>query len=847
MAETGVELQEFDLTPDPRVLVALTHTPLQPLDALCELIDNSLDSFRLAELQGQPIEYPLITVELPGPTELGRGEGRVRVRDNGPGLPAELAEKAVRAGYSGSKNPYDTLGLFGMGFNISTGKLGQVTRFLTAQLSDERALQVVIDLVELQERQSYRVPVERVPKPPEFSRGTIVEVESLWPAGNPNWGFIRTLVGYGKPTIRREIGRRYAAILRRNQVRILVNGDPCEVFEHCVWDASRSVERQSWGRISARFDFDHVLGTQTRCADCNALLDGAVVCPNCNSESLRTIEERVRGWVGIQRFDDQTEFGIDLIRNGRAIRISEQAAFFEFTDEFKKTIKDYPIDSPYGRIVGEVHLDHVPVDFLKEDFQRATDEWRRAIDYLRGLYSLQPQHWPDGQRNESPVSKLFQGYRRVRVPGTRDMYMGYWDIETDKPRRISREVEKEYYEKFRDKLSGFHDDAEWWKRVEEADRRPLEELIDCPECGSQNVRSAEVCAVCDAVLVGKTCVNENCRRMIAQSALICPHCGASQVPELSDPWACNVCGQTNDSDAETCLLCGTPRGAPALASHDFLLESADQDDELSIPGCTVLLADGNHSSPIDIDVYSSRGPLVPGWQMAAVPSIVFKSTKIEIFIDKGHAMFRGYRVKPEEIVAAETAQFLYDANRRLVERFAAVHTLANLTWQILERRWGDQLEDSPDRVSDDIRQLFSLIREKLPTLASTSAADYFDELTEQQKRALVENMLGQGQDIAKLADYKSTGEFLRLVDEETIVDIFRRHPEIFFDGAIWDVGYSGIENLETTIIDEVQARFRATYLNCLEDCSAFLRYRAPEAIITYRARASVDFLGQKLA
>ena len=36
---------KFDFTPDPKVLIALTHTPMQPLDALCELIDNAIDSF----------------------------------------------------------------------------------------------------------------------------------------------------------------------------------------------------------------------------------------------------------------------------------------------------------------------------------------------------------------------------------------------------------------------------------------------------------------------------------------------------------------------------------------------------------------------------------------------------------------------------------------------------------------------------------------------------------------------------------------------------------------------------------------------------------------------------------
>src|SRR3954462_10260033 len=90
---TELDVQEFNLTPDPRVLVALTHTPLQPLDALCELIDNSLDSFRYAQLSGNAVEYPLIIIELPGRAEADRGEGTVRVRDNGPGLPAEMAEK----------------------------------------------------------------------------------------------------------------------------------------------------------------------------------------------------------------------------------------------------------------------------------------------------------------------------------------------------------------------------------------------------------------------------------------------------------------------------------------------------------------------------------------------------------------------------------------------------------------------------------------------------------------------------------------------------------------------------------------------------------------------------------
>jgi hypothetical protein len=348
------------------------------------------------------------------------------------------------------------------------------------------------------------------------------------------------------------------------------------------------------------------------------------------------------------------------------------------------------------------------------------------------------------------------------------------------------------------------------------------------------------------VLIGKQCLNPDCGKTIAVSAATCPHCGTSQLPEFTEPWGCSVCGTINDSTAETCVECGKPRGTPAPASRDALLEQADRDDKLSIPGCSVPLADGQYSNPIDVDVYASRGPLVPAWQAAAVPSIVLKTDKIEIFLDKGHTLFKSYRVRPEEVVANEVAQFLYDANRRLVERFSATHTLANLTWQILERYWSDDLADSPEQVSADVTSLFSAIRERLPLLAGDRSEELFTELTEQQKRRLVENMLGQGDDISKLGAMKTSGDFLRLVDEDAIVSVFRAHPEMFFDGGVWDVAYASIEDLEPAIIEEVQGRFRAIYLNCLEDCAAFLHYRSPELLVTFRARASVDFLSQKL-
>lgn len=838
----------FDLTPDPKVLIALTHTPLQPLDALSELIDNGLDSFQIAKLQGQPCEHPLVLVELPGPAEVTQGKGIIRVRDNGPGLSLEMAERALKAGFT-SQNPYDSLGLFGMGFNISTGKLGCKTRFLTARPQDEQAIEVVVDLVKMQESGCYQVPVNTIDKPQDFDQGTIVEVSGWWPQGNPNQGFLRKLIGYGRPTIRRELGRRYATILQNQEIRILVNGEPCRAFEHCIWADNRYVERRGSGKIYAVHRFDEVIGNQSRCTRCNARVPaGDNSCPACDSMSLRTIEERIRGWLGIQRFDHPTDYGVDMIRNGRAIRIFEKAAFFEFTDEFKKIIKDYPVDSPFGRIVGEVHLNHVPVDFMKQDFQRSSEEWTRAMSYLRGDSSLQPKQ-PGADDNKSPTFMLYQGYRRVRDPGKRDLYMGYWDRELGRARRIDRETEREYYNKFLEHNPGFYEDMEWWKLVEQADTQPLEELVECPGCTAQNLKENDVCQVCSHVLIGQACTNDQCEQIIPRSAAVCPHCGTSQIPEVEEPWNCEVCSSQNQPETEHCQRCGSQRGARNPVSLEYLRENADREEGLSIPACSILLADGSHSTPIDVVTYAVRDRMRPDAQGDPLPALSFKSDKIEIFIDTVHPLFRHYRSTPEQMVAAEVALYLHDTNRRLAgSEHHGKHTLSNITWGVLKARWSDSLPDTTAGTRDEIQQLFTEIRSRLAELKCDNYAEMFDELTEQQQKLLVDNLLRYGRDIGELAQMKASGEFLRFVDESAILDLYRKFSPIFFDGAVWRMAYANMPEIGTSAVRGVQDRIRIAYLNCLEECVLFIQDSTLQAeqTLVRRARETVAFLRKNL-
>ena len=404
-------MHSFKLNPTPRVLIVLTETAMKPIDALCELVDNSIDSFRNTGLGNTHTNE--IHIEIPTQGDLQDTDDKwfIRASDNGPGMSPDAAEKALTAGYT-SQELFGSLGLFGVGLNIATGKFARKTRLITATKESQSALVVDVDLDVLIKQQSFEVhPVEK-PKENYFpigESGTIIELSKRWPQGRTNHNFPQRLIQNGPGRILYMLGRRYATYLLSNsplQFNLFVGNKKCKPFEHCVWDRHRSVAYGQSRRISAREDFDHLVKSRMRCLECRAPIESENCIADKSHSGSEIGEERIRGWIGVQRYDDTSDFGIDIIRNGRAIRILEKNAFFTFTDEEGKQITDYPIDGPHGRIVGEVHLDHVPVNFTKGDFDRSTTEWEEAMAFLRGKSSLQPKQ-PGASENKSPLMNIY--------------------------------------------------------------------------------------------------------------------------------------------------------------------------------------------------------------------------------------------------------------------------------------------------------------------------------------------------------------------------------------------------------------------------------------------------------
>jgi hypothetical protein len=831
----------LDITPDTKVLIALTHTPLRPLDALCELIDNGVDSFRAAAIQGEAVVHPLLEVTIPGEAQARRGEGVLRVVDNGAGLDRAGLANTLRAGFSG-KNRYDTLGLFGMGFNIATGKLGRRTTVTTARREDDFALQAVIDLPELVRNRSFEVPVTSVEKPANFAHGTIVEVSSWWPDGDPNFGFVTQLARISRSQLRTQIGRRYATLLRsegESRVRIIVNQELVAGVEHCVWSQDRFVERQGWGLIPARLDFDTVIHSLKRCVnDGTALIPGENTCLNCGESEFRTVEERVRGWVGIQRFDDNNRFGIDIIRNGRAIRVAEKDAYFDHVGEFGESIKEYPTDQQTGRIVGEVHLDHVPVDFQKQDFQRSSEEWERAIGYLRGG-SLLPSNWTDGARNESPVSKLFQGYRKVRNYGRQDMYMGRYDEGTQKAVRISREIEADLYQRFLDREAGYYDDAMWWEYVESATSPPVLALEECFVCGFQNRPSDETCGDCGRIIHGKLCIS--CSATLARSATVCPDCGESQIPEVLEPWKCEVCGETNGVDDEQCRACNAIRGAENPMSIDALRGAGELLESLSFANRSFVGADGRQTEPIDVAVYRV-GALHPTFDGVSVPTVTFRSSgSLEIYLDAAHPTFARLGARHEDAIAVETAQYLYNMRSDLSGRPA--HSVENIAAQVLADVWGEQLAVSPEKLADAIKALFEKIAERLEL--NEDAPDFYSELDQFEQRDLADRLISAGL-LDQLSEMRQHGGYLKYSGPGVLAKFFSRRPDGWF-GTVWVDKLPDAASVGHAAADNAREQLTGIYSRCLDDCSAYLRFNYLDPLVIIRAGASRDYLDAHLS
>ena len=472
MSEQPASVDKFDLQPDPRILPMLGEINLQQWRCLAELVDNAIDGFLSAKRQGFVIAQPEVHVAIP---TANSASAKVSVRDNGPGMSSKTLETAVRAGWS-SNTPVDSLGMFGMGFNIATARLGTVTTVWTTRKEDSQWHGLCIDFNELQRQRHFQTPHMTREKVDPHEHGTEVTIESLKPEQR-SW-----LAKTGnRSRVSREMGKAYSSMLRDSGVPIsfalFVNRNRVKPRKPCVWSEERVVQGARFGPVRALQTIDRHLSDRPFCLACWQWLPSSQGECSCGQEG-QVIQRRrhIHGWLGIQRFLSNTEYGIDFIRNGRKIEIGNRDLFVWRDDDGEEP--EYPIDDPRnrGRIVGEIHLDHCRVTYTKNLFDRNDPAWDEMIRVVRGDGPLRPERARDlgFGVNDSPLFKLFQAFRRS---SPKPKVAGAWArllIVTN------NDLALQMAKKFHAGDPEYQDDTKWWNLVEEEDRKLL---TDSPDVG----------------------------------------------------------------------------------------------------------------------------------------------------------------------------------------------------------------------------------------------------------------------------------------------------------------------------------------------------------------------------
>lgn len=743
------EIQEerrFNLTPSPRVLRMLGRIDFKPWQCLAELIDNSVDAFISAREGSLGSMFPQVNVELSSAADIRAKSGVLRVSDNGPGMSAENLEQALKAGFS-TNNPVDKLGLFGMGFNVGTARLGSRTEVWTTRLEDDFWTGVRIDFDEMERSGTFVVPAlsRRKTAAESQAHGTEVVISKL---DVDRALYLRS--GGGLRATRDRLSRVYNKIMREIGLQVVLIDTALIPREFCIWGRNRSVETKSeLGRIPAYLEIDEDLGARLYCDDCWVwLVDGEKICPACQTDDrLRSRARRVTGWLGIQRFFDQVDYGIDLIRNGRVIEERSKSFFSWANPETGESTNEYPLEQTHwgGRIVGELSIDFVPLaSHQKDAFEKNTSEWKLVEHVVRGdgpIVQVMRQRLGLPDREPSPLARLHQGYRRGQPAGLR------WLVPGDPNGKGFNKPAVEWAQEFWAGNPEYKSDDRWWQAV----------LLT--EEARTKKRGAPV-----------------------------PPDLAGDLEFASD--GDDEVGADSDEDGAR---------APIHTPHDVVSPETESDTLLA---GTYEIPEVPGSPRLDLEVrrlVRGRLPADLHFQFVAVGS------RAEATYDPTHPMFTRSLTDPVDCLIQELAyQFLARSSTSQRE-----WPISRITWLIRQKFFPSTLE-SYDVVFENAGAfLTDLMEHYAERLADIAPIDE-TLLPEDQWQLLRRQVSARdraGEE--RVVEVVRTGEFPRYLGGPIAEWTLRRWPELGLDGEFLTVGYSDVaEHLRAEVLDRVTGPLR---------------------------------------
>ncbi len=716
MQDPGTVDNTIDVTPHPRLLSVLGDIEFAPWQCLAELIDNAFDDF----LAHEPSDgtTPTVSITLP-PKSADRRDAQVWVADNGRGMDLERLQGALSAGWT-SNARYGKLGLFGMGFNVATARLGFVTTVRTTRAGDPSWLSVTLDLRQMEKDAHFKAPVRTEPKDDITDHGTQVIVSSLRQEQFDS-------LSRRQAKVRELLGDVYSYLLRERGFAIVVDGKDVQARRPCVWNHDRAVV-VAGERYPAYIEIDKALTPQAACMECGRWNpSGTSECEECGSTALEERERRIWGWLGIQRYIDRTDFGIDFLRNGRKILIRD-LQLFAWTDPNEpgaRPVPEYPIEVPYeGRIVGEIHLDHVRVNYQKNAFEYDTIDWKTVVRHLRGDGPLRPKIAKEFgyETNTSPLGRLFTGYRRVD-PGLARLIPGDGQTAIHQKARAWAEL-------FRKGDADYQDDSKWYEAARIHDLPPSE-----------------------------------------------------PPPETTE-------GDDEDGDATGRLDIPDPVVDTESTGSDVVSPRETEDERMAryrAAGSTLVDISGEYSLPdfatADVTVYELNGTEIVDslGQPVPVTARAQRGSKVDVFVDAGHALFTAFGGDPREYAVLAIAEFM--RTRRGSEK-----NLAALTAALMSKNLPDQ-RVTPSALADTAYSVLQRVRETMLPVVRGNATGYW-ALLGPDDQAAAERAYAADGPTTPWDTAREEGDWILYAGATALSALVRQRPAEFLDGRVFRGQYS---------------------------------------------------------
>jgi hypothetical protein len=724
--EIDINENWLDITPSARVLQILGEIPFEPWQCLAELIDNSFDE--LSKQTERTSENPLlVTIDVDATDQRNV---QLVIRDNGTGMDRAELERSLKAGHSG-KNRYGTLGLFGMGFNIATARLGTITTVETKKLGANKAIRTVIDFAELQRKGNFSVPFDEFDAPMDES-GTTVRIKLKNSAQNT---FTKL---ESRRAIALRLGEVYSFLLRESvpgiskaelsakiPAKLIFAGEEVLPKLPCIWSDERTVLSRG-EHVTAVQYIDVQLTEATACLDCGFWdnNNGPEYCQECESPNLELRSRRIWGWLGIQRYLDTSKFGVDFLRYGRKILLRDRTLFTYVNRETLEETIEYPVEMPAnkGRIVGEIHLDHVPVVYQKNDFDRQLNSWQTAIEKLRGTGPL----FDRVNSNNSPIAVLFSAFRR-NDPGLRYLTPG-------DGKKAQLEKAKDWGESFDKGVERFRLDTEWFEAAKRHDN--LKSGVELAEGEQPKPENGKTKTSIQETMFGSTGTNTNAESPEAQPAPV---------------------AITREQVIDQAKMLGSRRED---LSASFSL--------------------GNGVGDWTIEVWSTREQLKgeSGNTQVAIPGTI-EGRRIEVLVNGLHPVIKDFGRDFRDIALLQAASIIHSL-------LSTAHASASPVSAI----YSDLVQSIPDlkttapQILERIEGLLRQIRGAMFDVVKDDTDAYWAELNAGHKTGVEKAGANVRPDTA-FSDLVDSGEFIDFVNADGIAAIIESSPNPFFGGTVF--------------------------------------------------------------